>query len=293
MMCELPVDPTATMRELDFRSLHQLYATWRGRVPEARPRRIHISRELLANPDRCRYGDGLAAVLLEIAEGENLRPRLSTAIEYAYTPGVPPLLARRLSERHVDRLLADWGLHHLHLGDQRHRKRPEFVRRTPHVLFVAFKADDAYLVELAQHESDGANWSALAILEVVARNWPDAGILLPLNYVIGIKGGNWSDEDRKELRKAGVATGMVEIDGRVWSAGGQGMTGVPLRVAQHCMGVSWMLAGYQPTEEQVREDLSAMAAKHGVRDDWRAITHGEEFGFYSAGVFIRYGSLVP
>lgn len=185
-MLELPVDPTATMRELDFRSLHQIYATWRSRVPAARPRRVHVSRELLANPARARYGDGLARVLLEIATGEDLRPRTSIAIEHAYTLGVPRLLARRpRHERHTDRLLADWGLHHLHLCSRPHRTRQGFVRRSPHVLFVAFLPNDAYLVDLALHESDGANWAALAILEVIVRNWPDSGVLLPSRYVTG------------------------------------------------------------------------------------------------------------
>ena len=288
------MDPTGTMRELDFRSLHQNYAAWSGRVPVACPRRVHISRELLANPDRKPYGDGLAAVLREVANGSDLRPRMSTAIEHAYTQWVPPLLARRRPrERHVDRLLADWGLHHLHLGDEPHGKHPAFVKRTPHVLFVAFKPDDAYLVDVAEHESDGANWSALAILEVVVRNWPDAGILVASSYATGLVGGNWSDEDRQELRRAGVSTGAVEIDGRVWSAGGQGLTGVPMHVMQHCMAVSWQLSGYEPTEPQVREDLTTAAQRHGVPDEWRAVTHGEDYGFCSDGVFVPYGSLLP
>ncbi len=63
MMHALPVDPSATMRELDFRSLHTVYATWRGRVSAAQPRRVHVACELLANPDRAGYGDGLSAVV--------------------------------------------------------------------------------------------------------------------------------------------------------------------------------------------------------------------------------------
>jgi hypothetical protein len=294
MMRELPFDPSFTMRELDFRSLHQDYAAWRGRVPGAHPRRVHISRELLANPDRKQYGDGLAALLCEVANGNDLRPRMSTAIEHAYSPSVPSVLARRRPrERHVDRLLADWGLHHLHLGDEPHGKRPEFVKRTPHVLFVAFKPDDAYLVDVAEHESDGANWSALAILEGVVRNWPDAGILVASSYATGLASDNWSDEGRQDLRRAGVSTGAVEIDGRVWSAGGQGLTGIPMDVMQHCMAVSWQLSGYQPTEGQVHDHLTTAASRHGVPDKWRATTHGEDYGFCSDGVFIAYGSLLP
>ncbi len=297
MMRELPVDPTAVISELDFRSLHQDYATWKARVPQARPRRVHVSREMLANPARMGYGEGLAAVLREIANGNDLRPRMSTAVEHAYAPWIPPsIFARRRprpDERHIDRLLADWGLHHLHLKNAPHPTCAGFVDRSRQVLFVAFMPEDAYLVDVAAHESHGANWSALALLEVVVRNWPDAGILTPMNFVTSLVGGNWSDEDRKKLRRAGVSSSAVEIDGRVWSAGGQGLTGVPMRVMQHCMGVTWALAGFEPTEDQIRTDLAAMAIKHSLRDQWQAITHGEEFGFYSDGVFVRYGSLLP
>jgi hypothetical protein len=294
MMLALPVDPSATMGELDFRSLHEIYAAWRGRVPSERPRRVHISRELLANPVRLRYGAGLAAVLREVAAGDDLLPRMSTAVEHAYTPWVPPGLARRrASTRQVDRLLADWGLHHLHLRTERHHSRERFLARSDHVLFVAFAPNDAYLVDLARHETDGANWSALAILEIVARSWPAAGILVPSTVAIRLRGGNWSDNDRSALRAAGVSTGMVEIDGSVWSAGGQSLGGASMKAAHHCMAVSWQLSGHSPTEEQIRQNLAVNAAKHGVRDEWRAITHGEDFGFYSEGVFISYGSLLP
>lgn len=293
-MRALPVDPSATMGALDFGSLHQIYATWRGRVPAARPRRVHPSPELLANPDRARYGEGLTDVMRTIAEGDDLRPRMSTAIEHAYSPRMPRLLAhRRPSERHVDRLLADWGLHHLHLSSEPHSSRSDFLRRTRHVLIASFLPHDAYLIDVVQHESDGANWSALAILETIVRNWPDAGILMASNFAVGLEGGNWADEDRRELRRAGIATGAVEINGRVWSAGGQGLTGVPMAVARHCMGISWQLSGYEPTEERVRDELTSMATKHGVPDEWRALVDSDDFGFFSGGLFVKYGSLLP
>jgi hypothetical protein len=210
MIEQLPPDPTTMLPQLDFRSLHQVFTAWRGRVPQARPRRVYISSDLLDNHDRLAYSAGLVAALSEIAHGHDLRPRTSTAIEHAYTPWTPPLLARgRPGQRHVDRLLADWGLHHLHLGTTPHPKRPEFVSRTRHVRFVAFKPEDAYLVDVAEHESDGANWSALKLLEIVVRNWPDAGILVASTFAVGLTNGNWSDEDRRALRRAGISTGAV------------------------------------------------------------------------------------
>lgn len=297
MIVTMPPDPSGTMSELSLRSLHQFYAAWRGRVPAMRPRDVHVSTELLNNPDRAKY-PGLLDVLREVAGGADLRPRMSTLIETAYTPYVPPLLAKRRRQTRrpeVDRLLGDWGLHHLHLRSEPHPKRPGFLARSDHVLVVAFMPSDAYLVDLVRHESDGANWAALGILETIVRNWPDARILHPAQYVTGLVGGNWEDDARKALRAAGVATGMVEIDGRVWTAGlgGQGLTGIPMPVMRHCMRISWQLSGYEPTESELRQQLTDMAVRHGVSDTWRAVVDGENYGFYSDGVFVEYGSLLP
>jgi hypothetical protein len=95
-----------------------------------------------------------------------------------------------------------------------------------------------------------------------------------------------------QLRQAGIAGGVVEIDGQVWSAGGQTIGGTPLSVEQHCMATSWFLSGYEPTEDVLRGELRAIAEKHGVPDDWHGHIDGDDYGFISGGVFVRYGSLV-
>jgi hypothetical protein len=286
----LPVDRSATMRDLNFRSLLHVFAAWRSRVPPKGPRRVHVSAELLANPERAPFGDGLASVIREIALGDDLRPRMSLGIEHAYAPDVPPLLARRQGGRHLDALLDDWGIHHLHVYVEPHRSRPGFTRRSPYVLLVAFQPHDAYLIDLAGHESDGANWSALSILETVVRNWPKAGVVLPVG-ALGLVGGNSSDEDRRLLRTFGVR-GPVEIDGGVWMPG-IGLGGTWESVSRHAMDTTWFLSGHQPTEEDVRAGLSEMAAKHGVPDTWQGHVDGDDFGFFGGGVFVRYGSLLP
>ncbi len=296
MLRELPVDASCTLRDLNLRSLHSVYATWRGRVPAAVPRTVHLSTELLASPDRNAYSNGLAATVREISSGVDLRPRLSTAVAHAYKMGAPPLLARRRGARHRDRLLADWGIHHLHLSSDPHPRLRGFLRRTPHVLLTAFYGDIAYLIDLRPHESDGANWSELAILRTIVKNWPDSGLLIPSDFITGLSGGNRSDEERRELRLAGIAGGIVEIDGRVWMArgGGQTLAGTPMPVERHCMAVSWFLAGHQPTGDELRSQLTTAAKQHGIPDQhWRAHVSGENFGFLTEGLFIRYGSLVP
>ena len=293
MLAALPADPACTLPDLDFDRLHATYATWRGRVPVTMARTVHISDELLANPARGRYADGLAAVVRDIAHGADLRPRMSTGIDHAYAFKPPRMLTRRHSGRHHDRLLADWGIHHLHLSNAPHRSRPEFVARTEHVLLAAFVRADAFLIDLRPHESDGANWSELAILETVVRNWPDAGILQSSDWLLGLSHGNWSDEDRRELRQASVSTGAVEIDGRVWLSNGQTLAGTPARVVRHAAATLAFLSGCAPTEEELRAQLRTMAQRHDVSNRWRGHVHGDDYGFGSGRLFVRFGSLLP
>lgn len=209
---------------------------------------------------------------------------MSTAIEHAYGPPS--------DRRSLDRLLADWGIHHLHLGTEPHPTRPGFLARTGLVLLVALLEADAYLIDLRPHERDGGNWAELEILRIVVRNWPDAGILRRSNWAVSLT-QRWSDEERRELRLAGIAGGGVEIDGQVWWAGGQTLGGTPLSVARHCMATSWFLSGYEPTEDALRGELRAMAEKYRVPDEWHGYVDGDNYGFISGGVFVRYGSLVP
>jgi hypothetical protein len=116
------------------------------------------------------------------------------------------------------------------------------------------------------------------------------------DYVVGLTGGNRSDDDRRDLRSAGLAGGLVEIDGRVWMArgGGQTLGGTPLTVERHCMMTSWFLSGYRPTKDALRAQLTAMAAERDVSDAaWSPHVDGDDYGFATGGLFVRYGSLVP
>src|SRR5207247_3505390 len=103
--------------------------------------------------------DGLAAIRRDIAAAADLTRYLSSRVRFA---------------DNRDLLLAHAGIHHLHMSDT-----IEFwdrVERTEHVLFVAFRPDAAYLIDIYAHPSDGANWAEQAILKNIVRNWPEAGI---------------------------------------------------------------------------------------------------------------------
>jgi hypothetical protein len=66
-------------------------------------------------------------------------------------------------------------------------------------------------------------WALKELLAVIVRNWPDAGLMLPLDFVLGLE-PEYTDEERLQLRSAGVASPMVTIDGKVYSSAALGQT---------------------------------------------------------------------
>lgn len=46
------------------------------------------------------------------------------------------------------------------------------------------------------------------------RSWPDAGILLSSDGLVGLSHGNWGDQDRRWLREAGVSARDGAVPGR-------------------------------------------------------------------------------
>lgn len=261
-------DPAA----LDTGSLVAEYAAHQANFSTARARRVHFSDAVMRSPLVAEYEDGLNAILRDIQRGNDLTRYLTSCVR---------------SRRKRDLLLAHAGIHHLHMSDE---MGPWRAKRTPHVLFVAFQPDDAYLIDLYAHESDGANWSERAILEIAVRNWPDAGLLHPALPGTTLT-HDFDDTARKQLREAGINL-SIEIGGRVWSSFGATATGVPLMQARMGMKVRAELDARRASGEA--ELLEGLKPEKTEPDEWVAIVHEEHYGFFCErlNLFVRYGRLV-
>jgi hypothetical protein len=261
---------------LDTQSLVQDYAAWRARFPSIRPRTIHESDVFAVSPLRDRHADGIAAIRRDIEAGADLTRYLSALVRFP-------------NKR--DLLLAHSGIHHLHMSDVMEQWR---VKRTDHVLFVAFRPDAAYLIDIQGHEDNGANWSELAILETIVRNWPEAGILHGSQYATGLT-QQYNDDARRELHRAGVSL-FAEIGGRVWSSLGATINGAPLMAAQLAMKVWWDLHYRREAgEDELLATLGEVFPEDQIAaDEWVAAVREDHYGFHaeSAGVFVRLGALV-
>ncbi len=211
------------------------YLVWRGRFVAPVPRTVHRSPELNTDPNATQHQTVLSALETAMQQGHDLTPHLSRSV-------------KRLGQ---DRLLADWGIHHLHLT--RALESDGFMKRSGDVLFAAFTASDAYLLGIYDHPGH-ANWAAERIFATLVRNWPGSGLVHEMRGIVGIS-PRPTDEERRQLRNAGVAS-IMEIDGKVYVPGGFSITtaGTPTEATRRVHAVMWALRDWRQSDvyEQLR-----------------------------------------
>lgn len=213
-------DGSGEFAAMGLASIVIVYLNWRARFIPTGPRRVLLSRELVASAKYAEHRPVVDAIAAKIESGQDLTPHLSKGIKTVHAPASMRGAGGRRAD--LDRLVAEWGIHHLHLSlDVR---SDGFVPRTGDLLFGFFAEDAAFLIGVFPHGS----WARQAIAEIAVRNWPDAGIFTASNMALGLS-HHYSDEDELKLRNAGVST-LREIDGRVWtsSRAGQSLAGTPI-----------------------------------------------------------------
>ena len=227
----LPHDP-ADRTGLQKWSAHNLLTTlhnWWSRLIPAMPRRVHRSNTLALNQAMRKWGtaSGVARVVRKIERGEDLTPHLSTRIQTTHEP-----VDGSKWRADLDLMLNHWGIHHLHLG---HELRADgHVDRTGDLLYAAFTPTDAYLIDVRPH----GHWASQDLIAIVARNWPDAGIIHRARHATGLAGEPPTDDDVADLRKAGVNTGPIPVDGHLWWMGsGLTLAGASLASSRWAMAV--------------------------------------------------------
>ncbi len=110
----------------------------------------------------------------------------------------------------LDLMLNDWGVHHLHISTQ--VEADGFVKRDEALLFVVFKPQAAYLIDIMNH----GDWTRGRVLEVLATEWPEEGIIHQVPIPVG---DNLTDEHRKALRKK-HANALFEIGDKAFAPAG-------------------------------------------------------------------------
>lgn len=206
------------------------------RVP-ARQRSTHWSRELRSRESALSADvrAGVAAAENDLTSGADLSPRLSTKL---------------LKRGYNDKMLNDWGIHHLHLG-QTLRPDGRFVTRTGDVLFVLFREDDAYLLDVRQH---GA-WCDDDLVEIVHSNWPET---IRQFRLVGVSGFELTNQQRKNLRDKNANAGFTAKDGTFYAGIGGGLVASGANPKAVRWG-DWQIAIARDAETALRSwDLEAL-----------------------------------
>lgn len=196
-----PLPPASGDRHRDAHRILVDHWNARTRRIEARPRKVHWSRELRTREASIPLSirAGLAMAEAELQGGASLQPRLS----------------RSLNNRESnDLMLHDFGLHHIHLGTAPDARGP--IARTGELLVVLIRPDDAYLVDVREHGC----WSEHDLIEIVHANWPS--VLAPFRLNIEPSSASVTPAQRANLRSRRMSTAIEMPDGTVYAGVGGG-----------------------------------------------------------------------
>jgi hypothetical protein len=198
---------TSYLNGLDAHELLIRYHNWGSRFIRPQPRTVLRSAEFSRNPIALQRTHDLALLVDDIERGRDLQKYLSKNVvrNVVRAPG-----GRRPD---LDLMLNDWRVHHLHISSQ---LDPDgFVKRDGPLLFCVFHPDTAYLIDIMGH----GDWTREHVLQVIAREWPAAGIIRQIQVAIAGASPALTDDERAALR-AKHMNATFEHDGKVYMPGG-------------------------------------------------------------------------
>lgn len=165
------------------------YFTYLRKRGDMKPRRIHISQQFTCPPG---YEAGLEKLINVLKNGEDFSPYLSKLVVKLMNDG----------------MFNDWGILHLHLGEDLEDNN-KYVKRTGPLLFLFLHEDDAYLINIYTHQ----NWTKKEILQLMYDNWPELIDRFKINGVL--PNSTFTEQQHQRLRNRGmnVMVGLKDSNG--------------------------------------------------------------------------------
>jgi len=260
------------------------YRVWRGQFIPPQRRAVFESKELRESDKRRENQAVIERLAVKLEAGESINAFLSSSVQRIPRPRKGQVVPR-------DQLLAEWGIHHLHLSNQ--VDGDGFVKRSEDVLFAIFKDDAAYLIGIYGHPKTD-NWARQEIFATLVRNWPDRGLVAELKSVIGLS-QQYDDDDRAKLRKAGLS-GPVEVDGKVYSplaSLGQTTAGTPIKATMGMQRLMWALREWERDFSGKLRSVGANPYSYWLPKIETPVPGFEEHaGFSHAGDFVGVGRIL-
>lgn len=189
------------------------------RIPPAKPRKVHLSKELLIPPP---FQQDYEALVELIQAGGDLKPHLSRHIVKKKRPDWN------------DGLLNSWGIQHLHF---RHEG-------TDHLLFCVITDTDCYFIQVLPHVED--QWVNTQLIQILHDNWPET--IARANHSL-MKPEAFSLSKRQSLRSYNANFAVTVADGTVYLplAGGTTASGDSIEDHYNCRKIFDELKFWQET----------------------------------------------
>lgn len=191
------------------------------------PRTIEIGDNFVCPPD---YEAGWTMLQEKVRKGEDINSHLST---------------RHTSLLNPDGLLAEWGVHHLHLGTTLYPKKPAYVDRTGPLLYAIVGNEAFYAINVYDHHS----FENIDVVESIHRNWPE---MISHYRAKGVTGGTWDKEQRRALRCKNVNIFVTTSDGTVYMPLSGGIVSSGINMGAIYLADFWFLKirGFQSDFEK-------------------------------------------
>ncbi len=129
------------------------YNEYKLRTFENIKHEVFVSQELLKNKEYQKFKNVINQIIEKAKTGNNLNVYLSKSIKNNITK--------------PDKMLNDWGIIHLHLGD---KQKNGYVNRTNELLFIYRDNQDKtklYILDIFSH----GDWSMKKTIEILRNNW--------------------------------------------------------------------------------------------------------------------------
>ena len=165
------------------------------------PRTIEIGDSFVCPPD---YEAGWTMLQEKVKKGEDINGHLSMG---------------HISLLNHDGLLAEWGVHHFHLGTTFYPKNPAYADRTGPLLYAIVGNEAFYAINVYDHYS----FENIDVLESIHRNWPE---MISHYRAKGVTGGAWNKEQRRALRRKNANVSVTTSDGTVYMPISSGVASV-------------------------------------------------------------------
>ncbi|MBD3350055.1 MAG: hypothetical protein GF364_01035 [Candidatus Lokiarchaeota archaeon] len=195
------------------------YLNLTTRLVDPKPREV-LKSDLFYCPKRFRTV--LENLENKIKNGEDLTPYLSSRVGWVDDEG-----GRK--DRHRDRLLIAWGIHHIHLGEKKGSNG--FIERTGPLLFVRFTEEKAYFLIIRRHgrrtKKNGQKskryhypWNRQFFIDILHNNWSDS----IRDNEVGLEYEAPSDEEIKQWMRGYINVPPKTKNGTAYFGPGSGFT---------------------------------------------------------------------